>query len=46
MNTVLEVFVGVNPVIYWAQTMLVAGGALTLYLMRRRVRLGRRQPTF
>jgi hypothetical protein len=33
-------------VYYWAQNMLVAGAVLSLYIMRRRVRLGRRQPTF
>ena len=27
-------------------TLVAAGGALTLYLMRRRVRLGRRVPKF
>jgi len=46
MNTIVEVFVGVHPVYYWAQNMLVAGAILSLYIMRRRVRLGRRQPTF
>jgi hypothetical protein len=47
MDNVIQVFVvGVNPVLYLGQTLLVAGAVLTLYIMRRRVRLGRRQPTF
>jgi hypothetical protein len=46
MENVLHVYVGLNPLVFYCQSLLVAGAALTLYLMRRRVRLGRRQPTF
>ena len=46
MEPVIQLFVGVNPVLYYGQSLLVAGTVLSLYLMRRRVRLGRRQPTF
>ena len=40
MNTLVEVFIGVHPVYFWAQQMLVASAVLSLYIMRRRVRLG------
>jgi hypothetical protein len=47
MDNVFQVFlIGVNPVLYLGQNLLFAGAVLTLYIMRRRVRLGRRQPTF
>jgi hypothetical protein len=46
MEPVIQLFVGVNPVLYYGQSLLIAGTVLSLYLMRRRVRLGRRQPTF
>jgi len=46
MNTVIELYVGVNPALYYFQMLAMAGTLLTLYMMRRRVRLGRRQPTF
>ena len=46
-NNVIQLFmVGVNPVLYLGQTFFVAGAILSLYIMRRRVRLGRRTPTF
>jgi hypothetical protein len=39
-------FFGVHPALFLGQTLLCAGAMLTLYIMRRRVRLGRRTPTF
>ena len=42
----IHLFVGVNPALYYLQVLGVTGSVLTLYLMRRRVRLGRRQPSF
>jgi hypothetical protein len=47
MDNVIQLFIlGVNPVLYLGQTFFVAGAVLSLYIMRRRVRLGRRVPTF
>jgi hypothetical protein len=37
--------IGMNNMLLLA-TLAAAGGALTLYIMRRRVRLGRRTPKF
>ena len=37
-----RVRMSINPMLY----VTVAGSILTLYIMRRRVRLGRRTPTF
>jgi hypothetical protein len=38
--------VGMNPALIVFQSLACAGAVLTLYIMRRRVRLGRRTPTF
>jgi hypothetical protein len=36
----------ISPAIFMFQNCAVAGIALSLFLMRRRVRLGRRTPTY
>ena len=45
MNYLVVLF-GVHPAVFLGQTILCAGAVLTLYIMRRRVRQGRRTPTF